>query len=74
MRKITSYLSVLFLSLFFQADVSAQQYPPSRKTDQQDTYHGQTVADPYRWLEDDHAEEIDRVLPHDAAFSEGNMI
>ena len=24
--------------------------------------------------EDDHAEEIDRVLPHDAAFSEGNMI
>ena len=24
--------------------------------------------------EDDHAEEIDRILPHDAAFSEGNMI
>ncbi|MGL6094586.1 MAG: prolyl oligopeptidase family serine peptidase [Fimbriiglobus sp.] len=28
-------------------------YPETRKGDTTDTYHGTTVADPYRWLEDD---------------------
>lgn len=27
------------------------QYPTTRQSDQQDTYSGQAVADPYRWLE-----------------------
>lgn len=29
------------------------RYPESRRVDQTDTYHGVTVADPYRWLEAD---------------------
>ncbi len=29
------------------------QYPETRKVAQEDTLHGVTVADPYRWLEDD---------------------
>jgi prolyl oligopeptidase len=33
------------------------KYPQTRKDDQVDIYHGTEVADPYRWLEDDHSPE-----------------
>ncbi|MFH1748997.1 MAG: prolyl oligopeptidase family serine peptidase [Planctomycetota bacterium] len=33
------------------------QYPASRRGDTVDTLHGQTVADPYRWLEDEQSPE-----------------
>lgn len=32
-------------------------YPETKKTNTVDTYHGITVADPYRWLEDDRSVE-----------------
>lgn len=34
------------------------RYPPTKKVDQVDDYFGVRVPDPYRWLEDDNAEEV----------------
>ena len=32
-------------------------YPPTRRSDQVDTYHGTQEADPYRWLEETDSKE-----------------
>ena len=34
-------------------------YPQTRKSDQKDVYFGTTIADPYRWLEDDRSAETE---------------
>lgn len=47
-------LTTLLIPLLAQA---APDYPPTRKAAVVDTYHGSTIADPYRWLEDDNSAE-----------------
>ncbi|MFG6430454.1 prolyl oligopeptidase family serine peptidase [Roseateles sp. LYH14W] len=52
-------LPALAISAMLATSAQAQglNYPVTRKVDQVDSYHGTTVADPYRWLEDDNSAE-----------------
>ncbi|MBP1652967.1 MAG: Prolyl oligopeptidase, partial [Bacteroidetes bacterium] len=53
--------SSLLLTTMTTAQAQSQQpglvYPQTRKTEVTDNYHGTTIADPYRWLEDDNSPE-----------------
>ena len=55
-------LAVAALMTLSASDAVAQRptYPPARRSDQVDRYFGTTVADPYRWLEDENAPETTR--------------
>ncbi|MEJ6001478.1 prolyl oligopeptidase family serine peptidase [Paucibacter soli] len=50
-------MNVALSALCLAGAVQAQglSYPATRQLEQTDSYHGTPVADPYRWLEDDHS-------------------
>ena len=67
MRLAATVLSLVYLGASFAvlaedpakkpADKPALTYPASKRTEHTDEYHGQKVADPYRWLEDVNSSE-----------------
>lgn len=67
-RRPSAVLLVLMMSVAFAAagadaapkkvvDTEWIEYPPARRCDQVDVYHGVEIADPYRWLEDESSPE-----------------
>ena len=62
-RRLALLSSLLFLGAVAclrkptEAPRERLEYPPARRTDHVDDYHGTKVRDPYRWLEDDNSEE-----------------
>ncbi|MBE0712201.1 MAG: S9 family peptidase, partial [Candidatus Aminicenantes bacterium] len=61
MKKMALMFVLLSVALAFaacQKGAAKLTYPVTKKVDQVDNYFGTVVADPYRWLEDDNAEEV----------------
>jgi prolyl oligopeptidase len=50
-------ISLVLLFIGFISGAQQFEYPNTKKVDHKDTYHGSSVADPYRWLEDDNSAE-----------------
>ncbi|WP_394368563.1 prolyl oligopeptidase family serine peptidase [Mucilaginibacter ginkgonis] len=50
-------LAIIGSSAFAQNMIKTLPYPVTRKVDTVNTYFGTTVPDPYRWLENDRAED-----------------
>jgi len=59
-RKLAGFILIglAFVMAACDSAPSKLSYPVARKADRVDDYFGTKVADPYRWLEDDNAEEV----------------
>ena len=57
--KKTITLSAIVCTLVMNAQTTKINYPETKKIDHVDTYFGEKIQDPYRWLEDDRSSETE---------------
>lgn len=76
---IKKYVAVatgaLLVSCASNSPISENQmtYPQTKTVDRTDTYFGTSVADPYRWLEDDRSEETKQWVKVQSSFTENYL-
>ena len=56
-----------------RGDFNPANYPESRRADTADTLHGVSIADPYRWLEDEQSDETQAWLDKQSALTETTL-
>ena len=56
MKRLITLITIVFI-VGCQNNSYELNYPQTRESDHIDTYHGVSVSDPYRWLEDDMSDE-----------------
>lgn len=56
-----------------QNSSTAMTYPKTKKVNHTDTYFGTQVQDPYRWLEDDRAEDTKDWVQREVAFTQNYL-
>ena len=70
----TMALAGLFLaSCSSQVMKNSLNYPETKKVEHTDEYFGTKVADPYRWLEDDRAEDTKDWVQREVAFTQNYL-
>lgn len=58
-----------FLTSCTSQNMTKNHYPETKKVDHKDLYFGTSVSDPYRWLEDDRAEDTKDWVQRQVAFT-----
>lgn len=64
-------LALLFVLALFQHD--GAHYPATRRVNHIDTIHGNAIADPYRWLENDRDPEVEAWVAKQAAVADAYL-
>ncbi len=70
MLTVVVVLSLALPAVVRAAGTGAKAPPATRRSDDSSTYHGVTVADPYRWLEDGSSPEVASWIDAQNAYTE----
>ncbi|MEJ8598088.1 S9 family peptidase [Riemerella anatipestifer] len=65
--------AVVLASCSTQQKTAKMNYPETKKINHTDTYFGTQVQDPYRWLEDDRAEDTKDWVKRQVAFTQNYL-
>ncbi len=74
-KKVVSVLilCIISFSINAQSEKKKMTYPQSRKSNETDNYFGTSIADPYRWLEDDKSEEMAKWVESQNQLTQGYL-